>query len=134
MNIQHHHHQYHQQQQQQQQQKQQQQQIQIIEMDDQYYQSRSKEIQDVIKGVQEIAELTEDMKTLVLEQEEYIDIIDENINDTQKYVEEAEHETKEAYEDEPCCNKYLRYVLCGLGIIVVLLCGLLIVKFMIFRA
>jgi t-SNARE complex subunit (syntaxin) len=119
--------------QQQKQKQQKQDQVQIIEMDDMYYASRSKEIHDVIRGVEEIADMTNDLKTIVLEQEEYIKIIDENINDTADYVREADEETQEAHDEEPCCNKYLRYALYGLGIIVIILCGLLIVKFMIFR-
>ena len=110
------------------------QQMQFIEMDDMYYsQSRSREIHDIVRGVEEIADITNDMKTIVLEQQDYIDIIDNNINDTEEYVREAEEETKQAYEDEPCCNKYLRYALYGLGVIVVVLCVLLIGKFILLR-
>jgi t-SNARE complex subunit (syntaxin) len=110
-----------------------QQRVQIIEMDDYYYKSRSKEIHDVCAGIEEIAGLTDDMKTLVLEQEEYITVIDNNINETEDHVLQAEEEVQEAYEDEPCCNRYLRYALYALGLIVIILCVLLIIKFVLFR-
>jgi len=62
------------------------------------YQQRSQEIQSLVKSINELADLTNDLRTLVLEQGSILDRIDYNVEHIHVAVKKSEGEVGKANE------------------------------------
>ena len=98
-------------------------------LDSLYQQQRSNDIKKICEGVQNIDEVIHDLRTIIYEQSETLDHITVNIDNATNDTEEVEKITDKALHNMKFCDKLKRNLIWGLLIVIVIMCLLLIFKF-----
>ena len=102
-------------------------------LDQEYQKARSDDIKKICKGVQELDDITHDLKTLVYEQNDQIIYIENNIRKTEDNIKKGGDYVNQSNQEHTCCDKLKKNMIYILCILIFVLCVILIIKLYITR-
>jgi syntaxin 16 len=103
-------------------------QLQNVALNQSRYNQRSQEIQGIVQSITELAEITNDLRSLVVDQGTILDRIDYNIEQVHLLVKEGEDTVIDFNKNSQ--NSRKKIFILGLCVTVFILCLLLIIKFL----